>query len=99
MPCEDILEWGRWFESIHNRRLRFTELRSSSGHRFSVSTIFLGLDHRFADNGPPVLWETMVLVPPDGDDRIERFAHREEALRYHEQTVADVLKMGATIVT
>jgi hypothetical protein len=52
--CRDLREWGRWMEE--NRIRWLTEVRG-----FTISTIFLGLDHRFGP-GPPVLWETMVFL-------------------------------------
>jgi hypothetical protein len=57
IPCDDVLTWGRFFES-HERSL----LRDVRGHRgrVVVSTVFLGLDHNFFGEGPPVLWETMI---------------------------------------
>jgi hypothetical protein len=54
-----LLEWGRWFEDIRNRRVAETALGP-----VRVSTIFIGLDHSFGD-GPPVLFETMIF----GGDR------------------------------
>lgn len=47
-------EWCRGFEKAE-RQLERTKIG-----RVTVSTIFLGLNHRWGD-GPPILWETMVL--------------------------------------
>lgn len=48
-------EWGEWFNTAEDRHVAetFTELTR-------VSTVFLGIDHRFTGEGPPILWETMV---------------------------------------
>ena len=51
----DLLKWARWIEANKYR------------HQFSfhlgevwVTTIFLGVDHNFGDQGPPLVFETMV---------------------------------------
>jgi hypothetical protein len=56
---DDKLAWARWFENAdrHVAEDRFGAYR--------VSTIFLGLDHRFGsitglEDSPPILFETMV---------------------------------------
>jgi hypothetical protein len=47
-----------------------------------VSTVFLSINHAF-DDGPPVLWETMVF--PEGDCR--RYTTHKDALEGHEELV------------
>lgn len=54
----DLLKWARWFETA-TRTLKRDELPSG----YTVSTVFLGLDHNFNPNGEPLLWETMVFAP------------------------------------
>lgn len=83
VPCDDIVTWGRWFACFHNRHVRTTHLRARGHADFIVSTIFLGLDHNYAGEGSPILWETMVLGAPDGADRQQRFRNRPEAEAYH----------------
>lgn len=62
---------------------------------FTVSTVFLVLDHRMLGEGPPLLYETMIFDPADSlDDSPEftgspmRTATREAALAMHDQVVA-----------
>ena len=50
----DLMKWAVWFQDTE-RRLVARNLIGPS----AISTVFLGLDHNF-DEGPPVLWETMV---------------------------------------
>ena len=53
---ESLTKWARWFEgSAEARRVARTQVGDCM-----VSTVFLGLDHNFSEEGPPVLWETMV---------------------------------------
>ena len=47
-------EWANWFESINNRRVAETTVGD-----YWVSTVFLGLDHRWSGDGPPIVFETM----------------------------------------
>jgi hypothetical protein len=65
---EDLLEWAKWFETA-DRGIDATHFFG-----FTVSTIFLALDHNFCDCGPPVLFETMVFYP-DGHGR-EQWRYR-----------------------
>jgi hypothetical protein len=87
MPCYDALTWARWFENIENRRVAATEVGP-----YSVSTVFIGIDHRFGDPGAPLLWETMIfggaVALGDGGEHQERYASRAEALAGHERAVA-----------
>lgn len=39
VPCEDLHEWGKWFETA-DRHVTLTEVGE-----LSVSTVFLGSDH------------------------------------------------------
>lgn len=48
-----LLEWGKWFQE-DKRRVGYDEVG-----KVTVSTVFLGVDHRFTD-GPPLLFETMI---------------------------------------
>lgn len=64
------------------RRVALTKVGDSE-----VSTVFLALDHRFyADDGPPILFESLVFGGPLVDT-MERYATREEALAGHERLV------------
>jgi hypothetical protein len=55
-----LKEWARWFEKS-DRRVALTQLPDG----IEVSTVFLGLDHNFGMNGPPILFETMVFGPAE----------------------------------
>ena len=51
----DLMTWARWFEQ---RDQRIIEQTTTKKHW--VSTVFLGLDHRWGGKGPPLVFETMV---------------------------------------
>lgn len=51
-----------------------------------VSTVFLCIDHSFMDDGPPVLWETMIFGRPL--DQLQwRYTSAMEARRGHKRAV------------
>jgi hypothetical protein len=54
VPCDDLMEWARWLETADRHVAKTTV------GQFWISTVFLGLDHRMGDDGPPLLFETMV---------------------------------------
>lgn len=70
---------GEWSQPIEERRVG----RDKAGD-YTVSTVFLGLDHQFGD-GPPLLFETMVF---GGDsEECERYTTYEEAVAGHRRWV------------
>lgn len=82
VPCSDMDEWGVCFGS-KERLVAQTHV----GCLF-VSTVFLGIDHRFFDDGDPLLFETMVF--DDGDDAYQvRCSTWEQAERQHAEAVSE----------
>lgn len=59
VKARNHIEWARFFESPAR-----IVAQANVGPLF-VSTVFLGLDHRFGGRGPPLVFETMVLGPPE----------------------------------
>jgi hypothetical protein len=57
-----------------------------------VSTVWLGIDHRFGDDGPPLIFETMLFDAKDskglGEDLdMDRYSTHEEAVAGHQRMV------------
>ena len=57
-----------------------------------ISTVWLGMDHGWARNGPPIIFETMVFADTTSDsplgpatDYLNRYATEEEAVKGHEE--------------
>lgn len=82
-----LMKWARWMPT-HRTVAR------DSASRVEVSIVFLGLDHRFGGDGPPIVYETMVFRP-DGprserwaDQICERYCTREQALAGHAEILA-----------
>lgn len=80
-----LFKWAAWFEKA-DRAVAKTTLPGG----VEVSTVFLGLDHRFvASSGPPILFETMIFGGPrDGEQ--QRYATWEEAEKGHAEVVASI---------
>ncbi len=56
VPIDNLFIWARWAAKVgYPVRVGLTE----TDHH-AVSTVFLGVNHRFFDDGPPLLFETMV---------------------------------------
>lgn len=74
-------EWATFFEDINNRRVAIDQIGL-----ITISTVFLGLDHRFTSEGPPLIFETMKLV--NGDEQgMRRYSTYEEAEDGHQEFV------------
>lgn len=57
VPCDDLLAWAQWMSEAgltNGCRVARTEIDG-----VVVSTVFLGLDHRFLGGSPPLLFESM----------------------------------------
>jgi len=84
VPVDDLLEWGRWFETAPRH-----VARTSLPGGIEVSTVFLGLDHRFGGDGPPLIFETMVFGG-EYDQYQDRYSTWEEAEKGHADVVSRV---------
>ena len=71
---DDVMEWGRWMET-QDRHVAETR-----NEHIRVSTVFLGLDHRYWGKGPPLLFETMIFGG----------AHDQEQWRYSSWDDAEI---------
>jgi len=90
----DLLTWGIWIGKIKNKRIAQTYIDD-----YRISTVFLGLDHRFESEGPPILFETMVFKNSDDDYsdlEMERYSTYSEAEQGHQRMV-DKVKAGEVI--
>jgi hypothetical protein len=88
-----VMAWARWFEDAsargaEGRRVGYTDINDET----YVSTVFLGVDHRFMGEGRPLLFETMVFGGAY-DEYQWRYSTRDEALRGH-VAVVEALMLG-----
>jgi hypothetical protein len=73
-------EWYRIFEDMTYRRVAETFL--PNGVR--VSTVWMGLDHRFGGPGLPLIFESMVFYSGSSSDQdCERYSTMAEAEKGH----------------
>lgn len=82
VPTDDMTDLGFGSEAW---RVARTEIEVV----WSVSTVFLGLNHAFND-GPPVLFETMVFGPDDLQSGCVRYLTWDEAEDGHWIVVGEV---------
>jgi hypothetical protein len=87
-PARDTLEWARWLETAHEKRIIQQTVVSESPYIW-VSTMFLGLDHNVTGKGAPLIFETMVFRDSDGAE-CWRYATRAEAVAGHARAVDEV---------
>ena len=91
-------EWAFMFEDVGSRVVKQEHV-----HDVLVSTVFLGFDHNYRPDGPPILWETMVFEENRTNDKRdkERFpvverdgytercsGNKEQAEAMHDRVVA-----------
>lgn len=90
--AESIAEFSAMIEKT-DRRVARTEIDAKT----QVSTVFLGNDHNFFGDGPPLLFETLVFRDGHGDDAtMERYSTWEEAEAGHARAVASESAACAT---
>lgn len=80
VECDDLMKWGQWMGSA-DRHVNTTMVGD-----VKVSTVFLGLDHSFGDDGPPILFETMIFGG-EHDEYQDRYATWDEAVDGHKKAV------------
>jgi hypothetical protein len=82
--CDNHKLWGEMMEDISRRRVARTQVTD----KVHVSTVFLGIDHRFIGNGPPLLFETMIFGGPEEIDQAQwRYSSWDDAETGHAAAV------------
>lgn len=74
-------EWAVGFEES-DRKVARTHIND-----IQISTVWLGLDHNYGANGPPLIFETMIFGGPY-DEYQARYSTEKEALAGHVKAVA-----------
>ena len=82
VPCT-FEEWAQSLNAI--QRVKRTRLNDGE---IEVSTVFLGLDHRFTAGKKPILWETMIFAAGQYFDQyMARSTSKKQALKNHYRVV------------
>ena len=96
-PEPDLFKWAQWMET-NDRHVAHDIFRQGQAEEIRVSTVFLGIDHNWFDQGPPILWETMIF---GGDDKLDldmqRYSSVNTARIGHSKAVEAVEKWLAEI--
>ncbi len=77
VPTNDIEAWSDMLSDYEKREVACTKIDD-----VTVSTVFLGLDHSFFFNGPPLIFETMIFGG-EYDGHTDRYSTWEEAEQGH----------------
>ena len=102
VECDDLMVWAKWFETADRTVARTNigipywkfwlgKLLRKKWEPITISTVFIGLDHQFGDEGPPLLFETMVFGGKHDED-LERYFTWQEAEEGHKRFVKKIRK-------
>lgn len=74
------------------KRVGLTHVTSSSdpGIDYQISTVWLGVNHNYVDDGAPIIFETMVFGFDGADQYMQRYATEDQARAGHTETVTVV---------
>jgi len=87
----NLHRWAKWFENAE--RIVKQEIIGKS----KISTVFLGIDHSFAENSSnPILWETMVFGGKLDQEQDRCGGSREQAEAMHARMVQRVKEAKET---
>lgn len=87
LAVDDFMLWAMWYED-GNRIVKQEQIGD-----YWVSTVFLGLDHNWSFQGPPIVFETMIFI--DGSaDAAERYSTWDEAAAGHEKICERLREAG-----
>lgn len=85
-----LTEWARSFER-QDRHVAFNAFGHEAIGTVHVSTVFLGVDHRWFDEGDPLIFETMIFAPDGGEGGLDGYTDRtstwDQALIAHARAV------------
>ena len=84
-PLADIMEYARLFADKSYQIIEQTDVDED----VRVSTVWLGIDHNFFGEGPPLIFETMIFGG-NHDEYQWRWATEDEARFAHEKIVLNL---------
>lgn len=89
-----VEQWGALREAS-DPHIASTRIYGPDGHVCWVSTVWLGMNHAFSPDMPPIIFETMVFMDRDwgGLDFTERYSTKLWAKRGHKVICRMVRKM------
>lgn len=88
IATDDTIKWATWLNSNNNRIVE----RTTSG-RFTISTVFLGIDHSFRGD-KPILFETMIFYIENENTHFleyqQRYSTYDEAIEGHKYALSNL---------
>jgi hypothetical protein len=91
-PEPDLIAWAEWMAKAVGPGGIGVVKKEMIGES-KVSTVFLGLDYNF-DEGPPILWETMVFGG-ELDQMMDRCAGNKEQAEAMHAAMASAVRLAA----
>lgn len=91
-----IEEAGRLSMDLAYKVVAQEDVLTSDGDLLWVSTVWLGLNHNYFRDGPPLIFETMVFQEGMDDEYLQRYPTEESALEGH-RFVVHALKEGLSL--
>lgn len=89
VAVSNLLEWARWIEEAGDKRIVAKDFLEFSNKTIEVSTVFLGVDHRFDNNRVPIVFETMIFGG-EFDENMERYSTWQDAVQGHQRWIEKV---------
>jgi hypothetical protein len=92
-PTDDMYAAEALLSDADKRRIDLTEM-DIGGHKISISTVFLVMDHSYGH--VPTLYETMVFIDDNNagiSKFTKRYSTREEAILGHQEIVDSVKQL------
>jgi hypothetical protein len=80
---EPIAVSAQAYSAYYQRDDPFALIGSEPVGHGRLSTVFLSINYNFSGRGPPLLFETMVFMPGESGELLDRYATRTEALAGH----------------
>jgi len=78
-----FMEWADWMETTRHDGKDRRRVARSEVNGYDISTVFLGLNHAYGEDGPPEIFETMVWDPAGKEVYLMRYATWDEAEAGH----------------
>jgi hypothetical protein len=92
-------EWAQML-TPEGRMVARTVVKTPTGRSVLVSTVWLGLDMNYYDDGPPLIFETMTFDSTPGGDpdwtdlEVRRYSTQLQALTGHDEVVHWLQQFG-----
>lgn len=88
---DDVLDWAKDFEPGKQKNLasylKYRIVKQDLVNPFFVSTVWLGLDHQYNPEMPPLIYESMVFGNQRKEMEQRRYTTREQAEAGHKELV------------